>query len=48
VSLSLVHDRLTGPDDVEAWRNGWTPILTNLQALLEGRDVVATAPPRSG
>jgi len=48
VSLSLVHDRLTDPGDVEMWRNGWTPILTNLQALLEGRDVVTTTPPRSG
>lgn len=37
VRLRLVHDRLTDPADVEAWRKGWTPILDNLKALLEGR-----------
>ncbi len=37
VRLRLVHDRLTDPADVEGWRKGWTPILANLQALLEGR-----------
>jgi uncharacterized protein YndB with AHSA1/START domain len=37
--LRLVHDQLADPGDVEGWREGWTPILTNLQALLEGREV---------
>jgi uncharacterized protein YndB with AHSA1/START domain len=37
VRLRLVHDELADPGDVEGWRRGWTPILTNLQALLEGR-----------
>lgn len=36
VRLRLVHDELADPGDVEGWRGGWTPILTNLQALLEG------------
>jgi len=44
VRLLLVHDRLGGPEDVEGWRRGWTPILTNLQALLEGRVPDAAAP----
>ena len=42
--LRLVHDRLADPGDVEGWRAGWTPILTNLQALLEGRQVEAAKP----
>ena len=37
VRLLLVHDQLAAPGDVEAWRRGWSPILTNLQSLLEGR-----------
>lgn len=37
VRLRLVHDRLTDPADIDGWRKGWTPILTNLHALLEGR-----------
>jgi uncharacterized protein YndB with AHSA1/START domain len=37
VRLLLVQDQLADPGDVEGWRRGWTPILTNLQALLEGR-----------
>jgi len=36
VRLRLVHDRLADPGDVDGWRNGWTPILTNLQHYLEG------------
>jgi uncharacterized protein YndB with AHSA1/START domain len=36
VRLRLVHDQLVHPDDVEGWRNGWTPILTGLQKYLEG------------
>ena len=35
--LLLVHDQLERPADVDGWRQGWTPILTNLQALLEGQ-----------
>jgi uncharacterized protein YndB with AHSA1/START domain len=46
VRLLLVHDELAGPDDVEAWRRGWTPILTNLESLLEGRVPDAAAPSR--
>jgi uncharacterized protein YndB with AHSA1/START domain len=34
VRMRLVHDSLRGLDDVEAWRQGWTPILTNLEAML--------------
>jgi uncharacterized protein YndB with AHSA1/START domain len=44
--LRLVHDRLADPGDVEGWREGWTPILTNLQAMLEGRPVEAAHPPQ--
>ncbi len=43
--LRLVHDRLANPGDVEGWRAGWTPILANLQAMLEGRPVETAAPP---
>jgi uncharacterized protein YndB with AHSA1/START domain len=43
VRLRLVHDRLADPGDVEAWRNGWTPILTNLQQYLEGGTVETAA-----
>lgn len=35
VRLRLVHDRLSGPDEVEGWRAGWTPILTNLREFVE-------------
>jgi uncharacterized protein YndB with AHSA1/START domain len=35
VRLLLVHDRLAKPSDVDGWRQGWTPILTNLVVLLE-------------
>jgi uncharacterized protein YndB with AHSA1/START domain len=42
--LRLVHDQLADPGDVEGWREGWTPILTNLQALLEGREVETEHP----
>jgi len=42
--LRLVHDQLADPGDVEGWREGWTPILTNLQALLEGREVQTVHP----
>jgi uncharacterized protein YndB with AHSA1/START domain len=42
--LRLVHDQLADPGDVEGWREGWTPILTNLQALLEGREVETMHP----
>lgn len=38
VRLLLVQDQLADPSDVEGWSRGWTPILTNLQALLEGRE----------
>ena len=33
--LRLVHDRLASPDDVEGWREGWTPILTGLRSFAE-------------
>jgi len=33
VRLRLVHDELADPNDVEGWRQGWTPILNNLKAL---------------
>lgn len=35
VRLRLVHDRLEHPEDVEGWREGWTPILASLQVFLE-------------
>jgi len=35
VRLLLVHDELGSPDDVDAWRQGWGPILANLQAFVE-------------
>ncbi len=38
VTLRLVHDQLAQPDDVDAWRAGWAPILANLQAFLEAAD----------
>jgi len=34
VRLLLVHDQLADPGDVDGWRRGWTPILTNLEAML--------------
>jgi uncharacterized protein YndB with AHSA1/START domain len=43
VRLRLVHDRLADPADVEGWREGWTPILTNLQNHLEGGPVETAA-----
>jgi uncharacterized protein YndB with AHSA1/START domain len=43
VRLRLVHDRLADPGDVDAWRNGWTPILANLQHYLEGGAVETAA-----
>jgi uncharacterized protein (TIGR03083 family) len=46
VTLRLVHDQLARPDDVEAWREGWTPILANLQAFLEAGD--PAVPGRAG
>jgi uncharacterized protein YndB with AHSA1/START domain len=33
--LRLVHDQLASPDDVEGWRQGWTPILTGLRSFAE-------------
>ncbi len=45
VRLRLVHDQLESPDDVAGWRDGWTPILTNLRAFLEGS---AVTPPDAG
>lgn len=47
VRLRLVHDRLADAAEIEGWRGGWTPILTNLAALMEGR-VPDAAPPRQG
>jgi len=38
VRFRLVHDRLESPDDVGAWRKGWSPILASLQDFLEGRE----------
>ena len=35
VRLRLVHDELESPDDVEGWREGWAPILGNLEAMLD-------------
>jgi uncharacterized protein YndB with AHSA1/START domain len=43
VRLRLVHDRLADPGDVEGWRQGWTPIMTNLKAHLEGGEVETEA-----
>jgi uncharacterized protein YndB with AHSA1/START domain len=43
VRLRLVQDRLADPSHVEQWRDGWTPILTNLQNYLEGNAVETTA-----
>ena len=43
VRLRLVHDQLASPDDVGGWRQGWTPILANLQVFLERP--APTAPP---
>jgi uncharacterized protein YndB with AHSA1/START domain len=48
VRLLLVHDEPAGPEDVEGWRRGWTPILTNLRSLLEGRVPDAPAPSPAG
>ncbi|SBT43052.1 SRPBCC domain-containing protein [Micromonospora auratinigra] len=36
VRLRLVHDRLSGPEEVEGWRKGWTPILDNLREFVAG------------
>jgi uncharacterized protein YndB with AHSA1/START domain len=38
VRLTLFHDQLTSPDDVEGWRKGWAPILANLKDFLEKND----------
>lgn len=38
VRFRLVHDQLDSPEDIEGWSAGWAPILTNLQALLEGHN----------
>ncbi|WP_176308852.1 SRPBCC domain-containing protein [Micromonospora sp. NBS 11-29] len=38
VRLRLVHDRLSGPDEVEGWRAGWTPILDHLREFVESGD----------
>ncbi|MFC7545268.1 SRPBCC domain-containing protein [Plantactinospora sp. GCM10030261] len=46
VRLRLVHDQLASPDDVAGWRDGWTPILANLQAFLEGDRMPVAEPPR--
>ena len=35
VRLLLVHDQLGAPEDVDAWRHGWSPILTNLQEFVQ-------------
>jgi uncharacterized protein YndB with AHSA1/START domain len=43
VRLRLVQDRLADPGDVEGWRQGWTPILTNLRNHLEGGPVETAA-----
>jgi hypothetical protein len=43
VHLRLVHDRVERPEDVDGWRQGWTPILTNLQKFLEGADSAAAS-----
>ncbi|WP_027346510.1 SRPBCC domain-containing protein [Hamadaea tsunoensis] len=44
VRLILHHDQLARPQDVEGWRQGWAPILTNLHDLLaaEGQDPLRT------
>ncbi|WP_320066140.1 SRPBCC domain-containing protein [Micromonospora sp. RTGN7] len=41
VRLRLVHDQLSGPDEVDGWREGWTPILANLREFLESGDKAA-------
>jgi len=46
VRLRLVQDRLTDPADIEGWRQGWTPIMANLQSHLE-EGHVETAPNRA-
>lgn len=38
VRLQLVHDQLARPEDLTKWRDGWTPILTNLTEFLESPD----------
>ena len=38
LSYRGVQDQLQHPDDVAAWRVGWTPILVGLQVFLEGPD----------
>ena len=35
VRLRLVHDQLERPEDVDGWRQGWSPIIANLKAFLE-------------
>ncbi|MHA7275311.1 SRPBCC domain-containing protein [Arthrobacter sp. Hz1] len=43
----LVHDRLAAPSDVEKVSAEWSPILTNLQALLENDNAQYPAPGNS-
>jgi uncharacterized protein YndB with AHSA1/START domain len=43
VRLRLVHDQLERPEDVDGWRQGWSPIVTNLKAFLEGGGRVPAA-----
>jgi uncharacterized protein YndB with AHSA1/START domain len=38
VRLTVFHDQLASPDDIEEWRKGWAPILTNLKEFLEKND----------
>ncbi|GAA2704338.1 SRPBCC domain-containing protein [Micromonospora olivasterospora] len=44
VRLRLVHDRLSGPEEVDGWREGWTPILRNLREFVEAGDRARGAP----
>ncbi|AUS79478.1 ATPase [Actinoalloteichus sp. AHMU CJ021] len=41
VRYRLVHDGLAGAEDVESWREGWTPILANLREYLAGHGATA-------
>lgn len=43
----LVHDRLADPSDVETVSAQWSPVLTNLQALLENDNAQYPAPGNS-
>jgi uncharacterized protein YndB with AHSA1/START domain len=41
VRLRLVQDQLAQPEDVDQWKQGWSPILAGLQRFLESGGVTA-------